>query len=118
LKPPGFTTLERKVKNWFHRICSFKWVNLYRYTEAVANLDVPTLVATVKETELELSCDIWRAVDAAAAAVAEWEATFASDAMESARLAAAAAAVGLYKLNPVVTHSARKRLVSSLAPRK
>ena len=53
--------------------------------------DIPQLVTTVKETELELSRGIWRAVDAAGARLSELETTFAVDAMENAQLAAATA---------------------------
>ena len=54
--------------------------------------DIPQLVSTVKETELELSRGIWRAVDAAGARLSEMETTFAADAVENARLVAVTAA--------------------------
>ena len=55
-------------------------------------MDIPSLVTTVKETELELSRDIWRGVDAVAAKVSQFEASFASDAVNQVGLAASNAA--------------------------
>ena len=82
--------------------CAFKWVNLYRYDEAAKDADVEAKIAKfVEEKEKQPKSLKPESPDPASAAATDGggEHVKAVEARRAAR--AAAAKVGLYKLNPV-----------------